>query len=180
MDLRSQTLILKRNTMHGRQTPKPLFDVFRKTALRNTHTFTIIASIQRRDSMIARVGYVYPLEYDIMASKGFDWTFVNIKLVEKDKSKVSKFLERYPDDIVEIIDDITELGYKVSVSWVDSSNSYCVSVSGNENTPQNNKCTITSWSGVLQEAIAIAGYKVLDLLDGEKWTDHETEASNWG
>lgn len=125
-------------------------------------------------------GQTYQKMESFIMAKKFDWTFVEIKLEKKDKPLVEKFAESYKHDPLEILDDIAELGYKVSVSYVDDQNSYVVSVSGNSRTGINNQQTVTTWSGDLGECIAMAGYKVLKLSDGRDWKELETQSSNWG
>lgn len=109
-----------------------------------------------------------------------EWAFVEIKLEKKDKPKVDKFAEQYKGNPFEILEDITELGYKVSQSYVDKQNSYVVSVSGSERSGINNYQTVTTWSSDLREAVEMAGYKVLDLAKNSDWTEFATEDSNWG
>ena len=119
------------------------------------------------------------MEFFIMAQK-FAWTFVEIKLLAGDKPKVLAWAEKNVTNPLEVIDDITELGYKVSISYIDDRNSYVVSVSGSDRTPQNNKQTITTWSSNLEECLIMAGYKILHLTKDGKWEDYATESSDWG
>jgi len=123
--------------------------------------------------------YYVNMESFVMAAK-FDWNFVEIKLQHSDRENVIKFASKYGENILEVIDDITELGYKVSISYVDTQNSYVVSVSGTDRSGMNNKQTVTSWSNNLEECIAIAGYKILQLARDKDWKELETHASNWG
>lgn len=114
-----------------------------------------------------------------MASKN-DWKFVDVKLDKSQKGDVEKFGDQYDKDYLGIIDDISELGYKVSVSYVDKQNSYVVSVSGSERSGYNKGCTLTSWAKELGEAVQIAGYKVLDYMRNKDWVEFETESDTWG
>ncbi|AXH79574.1 MAG: hypothetical protein [Circular genetic element sp.] len=114
-----------------------------------------------------------------MASK-MDWTFVEIKLGQDDKPALEEFLTEYDNDPLEILDDISELGYKVSISYVDDQSSYVVTVSGTKRSGLNNKQSVTSWSNNLAEACTMAGYKVLVIAKNKDWVEFETGNANWG
>lgn len=115
-----------------------------------------------------------------MANKGFEWDFVEIKLRKEDKELLVDFIEGYEDKIYQAVEDVLELGYKVSISWVVSHSAYCCTVSGNENTPENNKKSVTSWSSNFEEAHAMMAYKVLKVCNGGSWEEFATQTDTWG
>lgn len=123
--------------------------------------------------------YYHDMKGFIMASLK-DWKFIDVKLDKSQKGDVQKFGDQYDKDYLGIIDDISELGYKVSVSYVDKQNSYVVSVSGSERSGYNKGCTLTSWAAELGEAVQIAGYKVLDYMRNKDWVEFESDAETWG
>lgn len=123
---------------------------------------------------------VYVSKGSMMAKKEFDWTFIELKLEKADLERMHAFLNDYDDDVMQAVEDVLELGYKVSVSWVSTHNAYCCTVSGNDKTAENNKKSITSWSDSLLEAHAIMAYKTLHVCKGGSWEGHATEAFNWG
>lgn len=113
-------------------------------------------------------------------AKNFDWTFVEIKVLASEKKDFLEWVNANGITGLEAVDDITELGYKVSISYVDSQNSYVVSVSGKKDEGMNQKLTVSSWSGNLEEACCLAGYKILHIARDGDWTEYETDSTNWG
>lgn len=165
---------------HKRRPPTRLGDAILSNPNRTVFEFNFVMEIRKKRDLNLRIMYIYRDMEEFMASKDFNWDFVELKLTEKDKPKVQAFAKEYNGDCVEILADIVEIGYKVSISWVDKQNSYVVSVSGTDRSPDNQKQTITSWSGDIFEACAIAGYKVLKLADDKLWKELATEVSTWG
>lgn len=115
-----------------------------------------------------------------MATKKYDWNFVNIKLTAEDKPKLEKYAKEHKLDVVSALTAIASYGYKFSLSFVDDSNSWVASVSGSDRSKHNNKATMTSWSDDPAEAIFMAAFKCDVITQGEDWKEFEQENSNWG
>lgn len=160
--------------------PTRLGDAILSNPSRSVFEFNFVIGVRKKRDLNLRVMYIYANMEEFMAGQKFDWEFVELKLEKSDQPKVEKFAKEYQGNAVEILADIAEIGYKISVSWVDKQNSYVVSVSGTDRSPDNQKQTITSWSDNLFEACAIAGYKVLILADDKLWKELATESSQWG
>lgn len=124
--------------------------------------------------------FIYSEEVFFMARAKSEWEFINIKLEKTDVPALEKYAKSHDNDPFSVLDEILAAQYKVSVSWVDKQNSYVVSVSGNENTALNNKCTMTSWSDSVMEALIMTGFKVFVVCGGKAWKDFEEETGNWG
>lgn len=112
-----------------------------------------------------------------MARK-IDWQILSTKLTEKQKKEFLSWAEKNSDDLDSIVDSQLAGDHKISISWVDSSNAYCVSLSGKEDS-KNHKKTITSWSDDVLEALAMSAYKVTVVFGNGEWHD-TVENSSWG
>jgi len=115
-----------------------------------------------------------------MAGKGFDWKFIELKLEKDDKQRMADFIDEYDGNVWQAVEDVLELQYKVSISWVSTHSSYCVTVSGNEKTGINDRSSITSWSDDLVEAYAMMSYKVLTVCKSGDWKEYAQEKAIWG
>lgn len=115
-----------------------------------------------------------------MARAKSEWQFIDVKLETEDKPKLEKFAKEYKLDVEAILTEISAMGYKLSISYVDKQNSFVVSVSGNDRTKHNNGCTMTSWSDDVIEALFMAAYKVIVVTDRGIWSEYATDTSNWG
>lgn len=110
----------------------------------------------------------------------FKWNFVEIKLVSDDKPALDEYMKSHKNDPTSILTEVASYGYKISISWVDDRNAYVVSVSGRDGGKKNANATVTSWSDDLNEAIGMAGYKVVKLTGGEEWAEYATTLGEWG
>lgn len=105
--------------------------------------------------------------------------FVHIELSRTDQPKVTAFAENFGNDIDEILVDLLSAGYKVGLSWVDSRNAFCASLTGGNNAKANKGLCLTSWSDDWREAIFINAYKHYEICHQGNWQEHET-VDNWG
>lgn len=161
-------------------TPKTWIFPTQVGSLSNDDRFTLfVASIRYAPNFyIERCAYQ---ESDIiMASKGFDWTFVNIKLTEKDKKGLIAYIADREDTVEHVLEHLTLSGYKVSVSYSDSQKAYIATCSGTDRVPDNNKQSISSMSGNPIESIFMTGYKVEVVTKNGKWSDYEVDNIPWG
>ncbi|AXH78403.1 MAG: hypothetical protein [Circular genetic element sp.] len=125
-------------------------------------------------------GNVYIRLGDFHMAAPKNWKFIDVKLPVSMKPEVAIFNEQYDPNYIDAVEDITELGYKVSISYIDKQNSYVVSVSGSERSGYNIGCTLTSWSKELNEAIQIAAFKVLKYMRNKDWKEFEDDTEVWG
>jgi hypothetical protein len=123
-------------------------------------------------------GIFYDTWEAYMAKKS-DWNLVSCKLTPEQGEEFTKWAEKHAVTGLSAAQELTALGYKVSFSWIDNSNAFCVSVTGKEDHKINPQNTVTSWSDDLFEAIAMNLYKVAVIYDGGKWEDTGAP-SNWG
>ena len=100
--------------------------------------------------------------------------FVNVPLSTTDTLDVVEHAagERDTDDVIlELADD----GYKVSVSPLRDGSGYCVSLTGRGETNPNRGFTMTTFAGTPRRGLLAAWYKVYVLCEGEAWQLPERE-----
>lgn len=112
-------------------------------------------------------------------SKFSDWAFVNVPLSVADKPALDFFIEEQGGDSNLIIQELTAQQYKISIAWVDSRNSFCVTMSGGRDHPRNPAQSMSAWSDDINEAVWMLGYKHLQICKSGEWKDFETSAA-WG
>lgn len=91
--------------------------------------------------------------------------FVDIKLTAEDRRA---FLAWYlkPPDLVRALQEFTDNGYRVGVSWSGTHQSYTVSLTCRDDSSPNNGACMTSFAGELARAIALAVYKHYVVASG--------------
>lgn len=142
--------------------------------------FIVITAFYRYSNKFVRAGWSFQSMEHFLMPTFSKWEFVEIRLQQTAAKDVEKYAQKHKNDPVSILEEITSYGYKVSISWVDDRNAYVVSVSGSDNSKNNNQTTVTSWSDSAMEALAMAGYKVVILTSGGDWKEFVTAKDNWG
>jgi len=113
-----------------------------------------------------------------MAKSNFkNHNLLNTRLDAKELATFDKWAAANELTTDRCVEDILAAGYKLSFTFVDSSNSYVTSVTGNAEHLINPSATITSWSGTLEEGVAMSVWKVYVLFGEGKWADKGNAAS---
>lgn len=123
-----------------------------------------------------------PLEhFEVITSMPKNWqkSFAALPLSEKDKEPLRLYAEESENNPFEPLENLLGLGYKVSILWSDSSQSFIVSVIGTEECKHNSDMVLSSFTDDLSEAFFMCGYKVLILAKGGDWPS-EKDSSRWG
>lgn len=109
------------------------------------------------------------------SDKNNDWKgFVNVPLSTTDTLDVLEHASggRETDELLlELADD----GYKVSVSPLRDGTGYCVSLTGRGESNPNRGYTMTTFAGTPRRGILAAWYKVVVICEGEGWKLPERE-----
>lgn len=106
-------------------------------------------------------------------------SFSTLRLEDRHTADFKHWVEQQKIDPLSVITELTGQGYKVSCSWVDESNAFCLSIIGTENTKVNRDVVMTTWSDDLEEVICLAGFKHMVVCDSGEWpiTNNDTR---WG
>ena len=108
----------------------------------------------------------------------FDWSILNTRLSAEQASNFEAWMRQNKPEPEELVTTLCGSGYKVSISWVDSSNSFVVTVSGRTE-GRNMKKSIQSWSDDPIEALALCEFKRNVIFANGEWHD-TAERTNWG
>lgn len=106
--------------------------------------------------------------------------FSTLSLSEGDKKQLYEWADK---ETITPLDCATELGlagYKLSFTWVDDQQSWCVSLIGTETSKPNQDKIMTSWSNDLGEAVIIGYYKHVVMCDSGSWPVRADNEGRWG
>lgn len=157
-----------------------IVDIFRYQTVNSVVEFRFICAMGKHPYIDLHQCRVYKnYEEQIMATLN-NWKIVNVRLQPSDKPKFDEWIDKLGLHTEELLEEIGGRNYKVSMSWVNSSQAWCVSVSGTKDSSKNKGQTITSWSNDLTEGIAMALYKIVEICDDNDWSAYETQQGNWG
>lgn len=112
-------------------------------------------------------------------AKNFDWEMINKRLQLEDKQAFEKWVTKNPASVADLVTEVATNGYKLSITWVDNSNSFVVTASGRKDEGRNKKKSLPSWSDDVQEALYMTVYKILVIFEGGEW-ESDDMAQNWG
>ena len=117
---------------------------------------------------------------DLIMARLNDYTIVPLKLQGDEKKRFTEWLKDTEFTPYDVWDELCGRGYKVSVSWIDKNNSFCVSVTGKDEASKNRRQTITSWSDDVTEALMMSLYKCLVMCEDNDWSAYATSSEVWG
>lgn len=115
---------------------------------------------------------------EIMAGFG-DFTFSTLRLEGDEAATFEKWFEETVVNPLEVMQQFTGDGFKMSVSYIIDQNSFCVTIIGTKDTKKHEKQGMTSWSDDLGEALAMAWFKHYQLCAGDGWPTKD-RGNRWG
>lgn len=104
--------------------------------------------------------------------------FVNIPVSRDEKPKVEKLGKWCTENTLYPLAMLSQSNYKISIKYDHEDASYCVSITGAEESPNPHLCT-SSYSDDLDEAILLALYKAFNGKDWLVW-DEPQKTGRWG
>lgn len=113
-----------------------------------------------------------------MAKADFNWNLINVRLDETHTADLANFVKSLDGDATEALRIMLEDGYKVSVSYIEKNEAFCVTISGREGMKYNSNSSMSSFSDDLQEAIFMTAFKHGILFSRKQWAANKKD--NWG
>lgn len=107
-------------------------------------------------------------------------TFKQIRLQKADEKNLHKWMTENQEDFDTLMFSTVQSGYKFSMTYDPSNQSYIVSLTGTEEAVHNKNYSFSSWSDNAFEAVMICLYKHLVLAGSGDWSNIETSKANWG
>jgi len=113
-----------------------------------------------------------------MASYG-NKSFAQLSLNIQDKADFTKWAQTNPQPVDELIVELTGEGYKISITYVIDSQSFCVSLIGTDLCTVNKDMVMTAWAADPLEAMYLIAYKHIVKCNRDRWPSNDTGA-RWG
>lgn len=104
-----------------------------------------------------------------MARQNADFSLIDYRLSDDELVAFDTWLAKQAADPTAILTELAAKSYKVSITFVESSDAWCVTITGKEDAKFNSKCSLTSWADEPLEALYMGAFKVLSIFDGGKW-----------
>lgn len=110
---------------------------------------------------------------------GNSWTFSNVILSNEERVAFIKWSDERYDSILELLSETLNAGYKFSVKLNVDTDIHYATLSGNANTWENQKNSLTSRHPEFETAVLLTLYKHYVLCDGGQWREDE-QPQEWG
>jgi len=108
-----------------------------------------------------------------------DIEFVNITLVEEDKTAFELFVKAPPEPITDLIGQAMVNKYKLSIGWDDTNQCYIASMTGKKDAKFNAGRSMSARSDDWYESMCLLMFKHYKLANGKTW-EGEKQRNNWG
>lgn len=105
--------------------------------------------------------------------------FVTINLTEEQRNLFGSWVDSVSADLDDLLSALLQQNKKLSVSYVESSDSFCASVTDRDSGSINYNCCVSSFHRTAVEAVWLAIYKVMYLHPEKQWSTLDRNAS-WG
>ncbi len=105
--------------------------------------------------------------------------FVQCSLNANERNDFQRWLDEEGARNEMWIEDLTALGYKISLSYVSTRAAYCVSLTNKDPKSINVGGIVTSWSSDWREALLLGAYKISVVLPTSSWKELHDKAA-WG
>lgn len=168
--------------IHPQNDPSKLFLVYAKNLKHylGTKPFTFEASYCVRHTMLKAQDlsslcfYIPQLSFcidwtDLMAKRTSDFNLIDYRLSDTELDAFEAWVKKSPPTFPSVMAELATMDYKVSLTFVENSESWCVSITGKEDAKFNSKATLTTWSEDVEEALLMAYFKVIVVFERGKW-----------
>lgn len=102
-----------------------------------------------------------------------DFNLIDYRLSDAELDSYEQWVAKKTPVFGALLSDFAERSYKVSFTFVESSNAWCVSITGKEDAKFNSKSTLTTWSDDAMDGLAMAYFKVFHVFEGGIWKTKE-------
>lgn len=104
-----------------------------------------------------------------MAKNKPDFNLIDYRLSDLELTQFETWLEKEAPNPTNVLTELATRDYKVSFTFVENSEAWCVSITGKEGAKFNEKSTLTSWSDEPMDALYMAAFKVFVVFNGGVW-----------
>lgn len=142
--------------------------------------YRVMRSMQKARENCLLVYYLPNISFcidweSLMAKKSLDFNLIDYRLSETELEAYETWLTKEAPNPTAILTELASKDYKISMTFVENSEAWCVSVTGKEGAKFNEKATLTTWSDEVLDALYMAAFKVFVIFNSGKWN---TKASS--
>lgn len=113
---------------------------------------------------------------DYMAKQNSNFNLIEYRLTDEQIESFEAWLEREKLTVVQALNYCAEKRIKVSCTFSEKQESWCVSLTGQEENRFNAATTLTTWSDDALEAIFMAVYKASVVFGDGKWQTRKSSS----
>lgn len=104
-----------------------------------------------------------------MAKNKPDFNLIDYRLSEQQLEEFDTWVATHKPTPQGCLIGLAEKEYKVSLTFVENSEAWCISVTGKQDAKFNSASTLTTWSDEPFEGIVMAYFKVFVVFEGGVW-----------
>jgi len=130
--------------------------------------------MRQADDLSALVFFIPTLSFCIdwstsrMAQKP-DFNLIEYRLTDVELEAFDAWLQRETPSPSEVLVEFAQKSYKVSFTFVENSQAWCVSITGQKDAKFNSGATLTTWADEPLEGLYMAFYKVHEIFEFGVW-----------
>lgn len=122
---------------------------------------------------IPRLSFTMDMEQRLMAQKP-DFNLIDYRLNDTELDAFEVWFEKQAPNPTETLIALAEKSYKVSLTYVENSSAWCVSITGQKDAKFNASSTLTTWADEPLEGLYMAFYKAMVVFEGGVWKTKTT------
>jgi len=134
-------------------------------------TMTIMQAARDLENLvfyIPQLSFCIDLEAKFRMAKP-DFNLIDYRLNDGELESFDTWSHVNKLTIPQILSNFAEKAYKVSFTYVTSSQAWCVSITGQKDAKFNSGATLTTWGDDSMETLYMAYYKVSEIFDFGVW-----------
>lgn len=105
----------------------------------------------------------------LMAKNKPDFNLIDYRLSDQELEQFESWVASQKPTPIACLSDFAEKEYKISLSFVENSEAWCISITGKPDAKFNSASTLTTWSDDPFEGIVMAHFKVFTVFSGGVW-----------
>jgi hypothetical protein len=98
-----------------------------------------------------------------------DFNLIDYRLSDAEMDAFDDYAKASKLTITQIFSELANMGYKISFTFVTSSEAWCVSITGTKDAKFNSGATLTTWSDDSMEGAFMAYFKVTEVFQRGVW-----------
>jgi hypothetical protein len=134
----------------------------------------VMQIMKKSQDLSLLVFYIPELSFTIDMEQRFrmakpDFNLIDYRLSDQELDQFDKWADENKLTIPQILSNFAEKAYKISFTYVISSQAWCISVTGQKDAKFNSGATLTTWGDESLESLYMAYFKVFVVFEGGIW-----------